>query len=145
MEEFYQLVSALKRCMLSNNHQGKMLIQAHEVNNSDTDKEIRERIRAMGTRIAPVTQKIPMDYGTAFGDNQLAPMFMALRGMPIQGAQARAEKAASKIRHDRIEILGGLPYCDFTYLDQQIAIAQHMKAPILIVNRILMISSGIIS
>lgn len=101
------------------------------------DNEIRERICAMGSKIAPVTPNLGlrMSYDSAFDYDQFAQMFFVMKGMPIAEARAKANQAVAKISQDRLNSRGGSLAGNFMYLDQQIAIAQFMKASILIVQK----------
>mgnify|MGYP000980359210 FL=1 len=90
----------------------------------------------MGARIAPVTPNNITSYNSAIDYDQLAQMFFILQGMPIKHSKARADQTVCKIAQDRLIRLGGRLYQLYTYLDQQIAIAQSMNASILIVQKL---------
>ena len=88
----------------------------------------------MGSRIAPITP-IMADSAPWLEYNQLATMFFILRGMSIQEANVRASQDLSIITRyrDQMNRIGKIHYRN-DILAQQIAIAQHMHASILIIQ-----------
>lgn len=99
-------------------------------NNPNTDIGTRERIQRIGEKIAPVT----MTDADADVYGPVSLLFLLLRGMSIQDAEARASHLLSKISQDRIKSLRIKEPTQCTIFDQQIAIAQLMDTSIFIVQ-----------
>lgn len=90
----------------------------------------------MSSRIAPVTPLgLPPFDSVAFDPDQMASLLFMLSGMSFREARSRALELTSRIAQDRKSVYR-VERSQFTYVDQQVAIAQFMKCPILLAQSV---------